>query len=94
MPKTFSDEFFEKVYFAEYERKDKHDSADTFLLAVLGILGGILLHYLRYLNDGRIFNTLPSMAATIVSGVVLLRTTNPRLTQVSVALIAAIIATP
>lgn len=45
----YGDEFFRSVHEAEFDRHDKHDSADSFLLAVVTLLGGVGFYYLDML---------------------------------------------
>jgi hypothetical protein len=49
MPETYADKFFENLYKSEFDRKDKSDGLDSFLLASLSILGTIGLYYIQIL---------------------------------------------
>jgi len=46
---SFTDKFIESLHQAEVDRKDKHESMDGFLLAVLSVLGSVGLYYLKIL---------------------------------------------
>jgi hypothetical protein len=46
---AYTDELFRDLHKAEFERKDKHDSVDSFLLAATTVLGGVAVYYSRIL---------------------------------------------
>ncbi len=47
MDQSFTDEFFCQLYKWEWERRDKQDSADSFLLASTALLGGVGAYYAK-----------------------------------------------
>lgn len=53
MTKRYVDELFESLHKAEFDRKDKHETNDTFLLAVLSVLGSIGLYFVKLVPSAR-----------------------------------------
>lgn len=44
---AYTDEFFRKMYEDEWARKDKHDAADSALLPIVTLLGGVSVYFFK-----------------------------------------------
>jgi hypothetical protein len=73
MPNNFPIEFFRDLYKSDFDRRDKHDSADSFLLAITTLLGTVGIYTQKFLSSEVVWMVLPSAVAAIVGGFVFCR---------------------
>lgn len=80
MDETYTDKFIAQLHKSEYERKDKHDSGDTFILAIISVLGSVGVYFYKLAPDnfenalsitfwvlGSIFGVLVAIATVFIA---------------------------
>ena len=68
MADNFTCEFFRDLYATDFDRRDKHDAADSFLLAITTLLGTIGFYCLKFLATNLAWEVIPSLVAALFAG--------------------------